>query len=80
MIQTLLLRVRGEAMSAEELEAYCARLNEITAAGGRIKEVHLYTMARPAPHPCAGRLAVGELEVMAARVRRQTRLKVLSFD
>jgi len=80
VIQTLLLRVRGEAMPETELRAYTARLNEITAAGGRIKEVHLYTLARPAPEPYAGKLEATALDAMAAQVREQTKLKVLSFD
>ncbi|HZT81731.1 MAG TPA: radical SAM protein, partial [Gemmataceae bacterium] len=46
VIQSLFLRLHGEAPPAGELEAFCDRLNEITAAGGRIKLVQVYTVAR----------------------------------
>ncbi len=49
LIQSLLLKVHGEPMSAAELGAYCGRLNDITAAGGQIRGVQAYTVARPTP-------------------------------
>ena len=36
----------GEPPSQAELEAFCDRLNEITAAGGQLKLVQIYTVAR----------------------------------
>jgi wyosine [tRNA(Phe)-imidazoG37] synthetase (radical SAM superfamily) len=80
VIQTLLLRVHGEPMPRGELDAYCSRLKEITAAGGRIREVHLYTLARPAPEPFAGKLTKAELDAMAATVRDRTSFEVRTFD
>ena len=53
VIQSLFLKVHGEAMPAAELDAYCERLNDIVRAGGRIKEVHAYTVARPTPEAFA---------------------------
>src|SRR5688572_26240096 len=47
VIQSLWMRVQGEPPSIAELEAFCERLNEITAAGGQIKLVQIYTVARP---------------------------------
>ena len=72
IIQSLFLKVHGEAMSAAELEAYCGRLRDLTAAGGQISEVHLYTVARPTPEAFATKLEVPELETMASAVREQT--------
>ena len=40
------MRVNGEPPIAAELEAFCDRLNEITAAGGQLKLVQVYTVAR----------------------------------
>ena len=40
------MRVNGEPPSPAELEAFCDRLNEITAAGGKLKLVQIYTIAR----------------------------------
>ena len=66
-------------MSAEELMAYCDRLNDITEAEGVIKEVHLYTVARPTPEDFATKIETEELEAMAEIVRGTTNLKVAIF-
>ncbi len=79
IIQSLFLKVHGEAMSAAELQAYCDRLNELTAGGGQIREVHLYTVARPTPEAFATKLEPAELESMAATVRECTGLTVAIF-
>lgn len=79
IIQSLFLKVHGELMSAAELEAYCDRLNELTAGGGQIREVHLYTVARPTPEAFATRLERAELELMAVTVRERTGLTVAVF-
>tara|TARA_B100000459_G_scaffold140360_1_gene99250 strand:- start:2330 stop:3202 length:873 start_codon:yes stop_codon:yes gene_type:complete len=79
IVQSLFLKVHGEAMSAAELEAYCGRLRDLTAAGGQISEVHLYTIARPTPEAFATKLEVPELETMASAIREQTELKVSIF-
>ena len=76
IVQSLFLKVHGEAMSATELEAYCGRLRDLTAAGGQISEVHLYTVARPTPEAFAARLEGPELEAMAEAVRERTDLRV----
>ena len=47
VIQSLFMRIAGEPPSADELAAFCDRLNEITAAGGQLKLVQIYTVARP---------------------------------
>ncbi len=79
VIQSLFLKVRGETMSAVELEAYCGRLREILAAGGRISEVHAYTIARPVPEPWATRLEPAELHALAEVIRQRTGLTVEEF-
>ena len=80
VIQSLFLRVHGEPMPAAELGAYCDRLNEILQAGGRIREVHAYTIARPTPEPWATKLTADELKAIAATIRERTRLPVEVFD
>jgi wyosine [tRNA(Phe)-imidazoG37] synthetase (radical SAM superfamily) len=80
VIQSLFLKMHGEAMPPAELAAYCDRLNEIVRAGGRIKEVHAYTIARPTPEPWATRLTADELEAIAETIRTKTGLKVETFD
>jgi len=79
VIQTLLLRIHGAPMPPEELEAYCGRLRAIVEAGGRIAEVHAYTIARPTPEPWATKLTADELESMAGTIRDRTGLRVATF-
>jgi wyosine [tRNA(Phe)-imidazoG37] synthetase (radical SAM superfamily) len=80
VIQSLFFRLNGAAMPPEELAAYCARLNAIVAAGGQIREVQAYTIARPTPEPSATKLGAEELNVIAAAIRAHTRLPVLTFE
>ncbi len=79
VIQSLFLRVHGAPMPAEELEVYCARLRAIVDAGGRIAEVHAYTIARPTPEPWATKLTGDELESIATTIRARTGLPVSTF-
>jgi wyosine [tRNA(Phe)-imidazoG37] synthetase (radical SAM superfamily) len=80
IIQSLFLRTHGQLMPAAELAAYCERLNEIVRAGGRIREVHAYTIARPTPEPWATRLTRFELDAIAATIHRSTGLVATSFE
>ncbi len=80
VIQSLFLKLHGERMPDVELRAYIQRLQEMVAAGGRIKEVHAYTIARPTPETWATRLMHAELEELASVVRKETGLRVLTFD
>ena len=79
IIQSLFLKVHGDQMSAAELESYCDRLQDLSAGGGQIREVHLYTVARPTPEAFATKLEPAELESMAAMVRERTGLTVAVF-
>jgi wyosine [tRNA(Phe)-imidazoG37] synthetase (radical SAM superfamily) len=79
VIQSLFLKVRGEGMSAAELDAYCGRLRELVSGDGQVKEVHAYTIARPTPEPWATRLDGAELEAIASVIRDRTGLRVLTY-
>lgn len=80
IIQSLFLRMHGQPMPPDELAEYCSRLEELVHDGAQIKEVHLYTIARPTPEPFCGKLTKAELEAMAQTVREKTGLKVVTFD
>ena len=80
VIQSLFLRVRGEAMPGAELVAYCERLNALVRNGAKLKEVHAYTVARPTPEPYATALDAASLEAMGEIIRRQTGLTVFTFE
>ena len=73
------MRIDGEPPPAAELDAYCQRLSEILAAGGRIKLVQIHTVARTPTQSCVTALARAEVDAIAQRVRRRTGLAVATF-
>ncbi|MEX2141642.1 MAG: radical SAM protein [Pirellulales bacterium] len=79
VIQALFMRVHGEPPPLEELHAFCDRLNEIVLAGGSIKLVQIYTIARRTTESYVAPLANDEVEHIARLVREQTRLSVATF-
>jgi len=80
VIQSLFLKIHGQAMPPGELCAYCDCLNEIVRSGGQVKEVHAYTIARPTPEPFAAKLSAEELNTLTQTIRRRTGLAVFAFD
>ncbi|MGC8742702.1 MAG: radical SAM protein [Verrucomicrobiia bacterium] len=79
IIQSLFLKVYGNIIPDNELNEYCARLNELVSNGARIKEVHAYTVARPTPEPFATKLNSKELAEIAQKIRAGTNLAVFEF-
>ena len=79
VIQSMFLRYEGKPPSAEELEAYCGRLNEIQRDGGRLSEVQVYTVARQPAEPTVSPLADAEVDAIAALVRERTRIPASVF-
>jgi wyosine [tRNA(Phe)-imidazoG37] synthetase (radical SAM superfamily) len=79
VIQSLLMRIRGEPPAAAELEAYCSRLSEILSAGGRIKLVQVHTIARRPAEAWVSALSDAEVDAIAEEVRRRTGLSVATF-
>jgi wyosine [tRNA(Phe)-imidazoG37] synthetase (radical SAM superfamily) len=68
VIQTLLLRLRGDPPPASEIDAYCARLNDVLAAGGRLKAIQLHSIARTPAENYVAPLTDAELDAIAERV------------
>ena len=79
VIQSLFVRIRGEPPPAAEQEAYCRRLNEIIAAGGRIKLVQIHTIARPPAESWVTALSNAEIDALGERVRQESGLPVATF-
>jgi wyosine [tRNA(Phe)-imidazoG37] synthetase (radical SAM superfamily) len=79
VIQSLFMRIHGAAPSEAELEAFCARLGEIVAAGGRIKLVQVYTVARRPAESFVTPLADAEVDAVVALVRQRTGLAAQAF-
>jgi wyosine [tRNA(Phe)-imidazoG37] synthetase (radical SAM superfamily) len=69
VIQTLFLSWQGQGPSEAEVEAYCGRLRHLLAEGGRLKEIQLYTVARPTPEAEARPLKAAQMDALAAAIR-----------
>ena len=79
VIQALFMRIHGEPPPIQEQRAFCDRLVEIVAAGGRLKLVQIYTVARPPAESFVAPLTSAEVDALADLVRRRTGLEVAGF-
>lgn len=79
VIQSLFMRVEGQPPSAAEQEAFCERLSEILAAGGQIKLVQIYTIARRPAESFVAPLTDAEVDALSTLVRERTSLATESF-
>ena len=79
VIQSLFMRVAGEPPTSGELSAYCDRLNEITAAGGQLKLVQIYTVARKPAESHVTPLDNAEVDAIVKLVQQQTSLTAEAF-
>jgi wyosine [tRNA(Phe)-imidazoG37] synthetase (radical SAM superfamily) len=79
VVQALFMRIDGLGPSTEEIEAFCDRLVEITAAGGQLKLVQVYTVARPPAESSVSPLSAGEVDAIVERVRARTGLAAAPF-
>jgi len=68
VIQSLFLRLNGVPPDQHEIDEYCRRLQETVAAGGQIRLVQVYTVARPPAESYVTPLTAGELEAIARQV------------
>ncbi len=79
VIQTLFMRTHDQTPKAEEIAAYCERLREILAAGGKIKLVQIHTIARITAEPWATPLKNREVDAIVAQVEQETGLPVQAY-
>jgi len=79
VIQSLFMRIDGAPPPAAEIEAFCGRLSDIVASGGRISCVQAYTIARPPAQPFVTALSQGKLDDIADRIAARTALRVERF-
>jgi wyosine [tRNA(Phe)-imidazoG37] synthetase (radical SAM superfamily) len=79
VLQCLFMRVNGAPPGADEIEAFCDRLSEIVASGGRIRLVQIYTVARPPAESFVTPLTREELDAIAGRVAERTSLATAVF-
>ncbi|HUT61593.1 MAG TPA: radical SAM protein [Phycisphaerae bacterium] len=69
IIQSLFMRLDGTPPPPDQIDAYCRRLGQIIQAGGKIKLVQVYTIARSPASASVSVLTDAELDAVAARVR-----------
>ena len=79
VIQALFMRIDGAAPSADELSAFCDRLNEVLDQGGRLQLVQVYTIARRPAESYVKPLANDEVDAIAHLVARRTSLPTATF-
>lgn len=79
VIQALFMRIEGVGPSESEILAFCERLNEITASGGKLKLVQIYTVARPPAESFVTPLTRAEVDAIVKRVREHTGLECAAF-
>lgn len=68
-IQTLFLEWNGAGPTEAEVAAYCGRLQDLRAGGGQLRDIQLYTVARPTPEAAARPLKSEALEGCATQIR-----------
>ncbi|HEV3005955.1 MAG TPA: radical SAM protein [Pirellulales bacterium] len=79
VIQALFMRIHGIPPSDAELDAFCDRLNEITAADGRLKLVQIYTVARQPAESFVAPLSGADVDAIVDLVHRHTGLPAAGF-
>jgi wyosine [tRNA(Phe)-imidazoG37] synthetase (radical SAM superfamily) len=79
VIQSLFMRVGGVGPSIEEIDAYCRRLEDILAGGGRLKLIQAYTVARRPAESIVTPLADEQLDCIAEMVRGRLPTPVATF-
>jgi wyosine [tRNA(Phe)-imidazoG37] synthetase (radical SAM superfamily) len=79
VIQALFMRIDGQAPPPAELEAFCDRLNEITASGGKLKLAQIYTVARRPAESFVTPLSNAEVDAIVELVRRRTGLDAAAY-
>jgi wyosine [tRNA(Phe)-imidazoG37] synthetase (radical SAM superfamily) len=79
VIQSLWFRTEGALPPREEVDAYCDRLNELLAAGGELKCLQLYTIARTPSESSVSALSLDELDQIASIVQSRVPVSVEVF-
>ena len=79
VLQSLFMRVRGEAPPQSEIEAFCGRVRDILDAGGGIRLIQVYTVARRPAESWVTPLADREVDALAATVRTRLPVPVEAF-
>src|SRR5262245_54104816 len=71
VIQSLFMRIRDEAPTGAEIDAWCGRLETIVREGGAIRLVQVYTVARRPAESYVAPLEDAEVDAIATEARRR---------
>jgi len=74
IIQSLFMKIQGESPSEAEILAFCDRLNDIKSAGGLLKLIQIYTVARQPAESFVASLEPAEVDSIANVVNRKTNI------
>lgn len=74
VIQSLFMQVNQQPPEQAEIDAYCQRLTDIKNAGGEIKLVQVYTIARKTAENFVTSLSSEQVDGIASQVKEQTEL------
>ncbi|MFQ5425302.1 MAG: radical SAM protein [Phycisphaerae bacterium] len=80
VIQSLWMRLHGEAPPDGEVEAFAGRLNDLLSAGGQIQRVQVYTIARQTAEPYAAALSRAELDRIAQVIAESAAVPIEQYD
>lgn len=75
-IQTCFMNVHDEMPPPEEIHAYCDRVNHITANGGQISAIQLYTVSRPPAESYVTALTDDQMDQAAQMLQEGTDVPV----
>jgi wyosine [tRNA(Phe)-imidazoG37] synthetase (radical SAM superfamily) len=79
VVQAMFLRMNDQPPSEAEMAAFCDRLNDIVRAGGQIKLVQVYTVARVPAEDYVSPLSRSEVDHIVEMVKGRTGLAAEPF-
>jgi wyosine [tRNA(Phe)-imidazoG37] synthetase (radical SAM superfamily) len=79
IIQAMFMRIHEQPPPQAEVEAFCDRLNEVLQAGGQIKLIQVYTVARVPAESYVAPLSRTEVDQIVETVRHRTKLAAEAF-
>ncbi len=73
------MRINGQAPPQSEWRAYCDRLLDIVDAGGQLKLIQIYTIARTPAESYVSTMSDEEVNELVDYVRQETGLTVTGY-
>ncbi len=71
VIQTMFLNIGGFPPSSQEIDAWISRIDSILSSGGGLKEIQIYTLARPAADNTISALSNDQMDCLAEYIKNK---------